>query len=158
MSEKQESEKATAEGFLNLFNEYHKTDYRITEIADAPDVRCKNATGESLNLEITLTEDRPGDIKAILGRSDQRDIKNISSVGSRLSQNVLEQVRKRIKDKATKRYGPHTALVIRDTSGVNWDWNNVAGAISDQSQLDYNPFDNGVWILNLSKTKIFRVL
>jgi len=74
MSEKLAIEKGTAEGFLALYNQHFSTDFQIVEMSDAPDARCVDSMGNTLNLEITTTEDRPGDIKALLGRSSSRSL------------------------------------------------------------------------------------
>jgi len=63
MSEKQAIEKATAEGFLVLYNQLSGTDFGIVEMSDAPDARCMDSHRKTLNLEITTTEDRPGTSK-----------------------------------------------------------------------------------------------
>jgi hypothetical protein len=76
MNEDQQIERATAEGFLLLFNQQFGADYEIVEIGDTPDVRCQDPNGRALNLEITLTEDRQRDIQAALGRSDHRNAEN----------------------------------------------------------------------------------
>ena len=69
MKEKERIEKATAEGFLQLFNGHYNTTFDIVKLTDAPDVRCQDANGDTLNLEITLTQDQDQDIQALLGRS-----------------------------------------------------------------------------------------
>jgi len=50
-----------------------RTTYKIVDHSDAPDIRCVDSDGNKLNLEITMTEDQPGDIQALLGRSDHRN-------------------------------------------------------------------------------------
>lgn len=85
MSEKQAIEKATAEGFLVLYNQLQGTDFRIVEMSDAPDVRCKDSHGRTLNIEITSTQDRPGDIKAILGRSNSRSLESLRAHNERVA-------------------------------------------------------------------------
>ena len=70
MNEKQKIERATGDAFTTLYNLAHGTDCAAVEYRDAPDVRCVDSKGSALNLEVTLTEDRPGDIKARL--ADQR--------------------------------------------------------------------------------------
>ena len=62
---------------------------------------------------------------------------------------------KRIEKKLSKRYGPNTALVVRDTSGVDWDWDLVGDAIKDRLKSVQNPFDTGIWILSSAKNKNF---
>lgn len=170
MNEKQGIERASAEGFLLLFNRHFGTDYRILEVGDVPDVRCQNSKGEELNLEITLTEDRPRDIKASLGRSNHRSIEALAEHNKRvaegkeksqfnsLSGNVLEQATHRINKKLLKSYGPNTALVVRDTSGVDWNWELVIEELKEKTKSQRSPFDKGIWILNLDKTKLYQVI
>jgi hypothetical protein len=69
LTEKQKIEKATAEIILRLLNKRLGTEYQIIERGDFPDIRCKDIkSGLYLNLEITLFEDREGDIRYKLGR------------------------------------------------------------------------------------------
>jgi len=134
MDEKQQIEQATAEGFLRLYNQQFGTDYEIVELGDAPDVKCQDSNGRAFNLEITLTEDRSRDVQAALGRSDHRNAENFSlSFGSWLQGNVLEQAANQISTKLCKRYGASTALIVRDTSGVEWDWNFVIDELKTKS-------------------------
>jgi hypothetical protein len=107
MNEKEAIERATAEGFLRLYNELMKETYCITEHKDAPDICCRNKDNETLNLEITITEDMPMDIASLLGRSNHRSVealqRNIKDVKagraspqfSSLSGNVERQVTRR---------------------------------------------------------------
>lgn len=169
MNEKKRIEQGTAEGFLKLFNGNAGTDFKIVELGDAPDVKCQDSNGNQLNLEITLTEDRPGDIQAILGRSDHLSVEALKQHNKRvaegrekprfssLSGNVLDQVVERIKGKLLMSYGPSSALVVRDTSGVDWEWECVIGEIANRLQNERNPFDRGIWILNIDKTKLYQV-
>ena len=57
-----------------------------------------------------------------------------------------------------KRFGPNTALVVRDTSGVDWDWDLVADTVKQSLHGIGNPFDEGIWILSTAKDRIFRVV
>lgn len=170
MNEKQRIERATAEGFLLIFNRHFGTDYRIVELGDAPDVRCQSSKGDELNLEITMTEDRPRDIQASLGRSNHRSVEALAEHNKRvaegkekpqfssLSGNVLTQAADRINEKLIKSYGQNTALVVRDTSGVDWDWDFVMEELKEKTKSERNPFDKGVWILNRAKTKLYQVI
>ncbi len=159
MNEGKQIEQATAEGFLQLFNLRFGEDYEILELQDIPDVRCRSSKGRKLNLEITLTEDRPRDIQAALGRSDHRNLENLSlvSAGS-LRGNVLEQAVKRINEKLCKQYGSSVALVVRDTSSVDWNWDLVVDDLKTQLDLARNSFDRGVWLLSGSMTEVYRVV
>ena len=133
MNEKEAIERATAEAFIEQYNHTHLTSFRVTEHGDAPDIIARDEHGNRLQLEIVMTEDRGGDIKAISGRSDLRSIESLRrhlelvrqgkteplNYASSLDGNVTESLKIRIRAKMTKRYGPNTALVIRDTSGVD---------------------------------------
>jgi hypothetical protein len=144
----------------------------VAEYSDALDVRCVDAQGNRLNLELTLTEDRPGDIRARLGRSNDRSLEALRAhvekvkAGkadalervSSLNGNITEVVLTRIQAKMNKRYGLNTALVVRDTSGVDWDWSLVIQDLCNHLKHIPNPFDKGIWILSCSKDRIFHVV
>jgi hypothetical protein len=171
LDEKKAIEKATAEGFLKLYNQDMDTSYRIAEHSDSPDIRCEDTTGNRMNLEITLTEDRPGDIQALLGRSDhlsqeaskaryeevRQGKRNIFECTRCLSGNVMAMIMERIRRKLRSDYGPNTALVIRDTSRLDWDWDVVVEDVKNTLNLTNNPYDKGIWIISNSKDRIFRV-
>lgn len=165
MSEKKQIERSTAEAFLSLYNQEKGASFRIVEFGDAPDAHCADNLGARLNLEITLTEDRPGDIPALLGRSSALDADTLKSElesgrgeGSSLGGDVLAVLVDRIHSKLKKRYGPDTALVIRDASGVDWDWNLVVTKLRERLEGTANPFVRGVWLVNRSKDRLFRLL
>lgn len=172
MNETQAIERATADAFILLYNSEHGTDYAPMEYSDAPDVSCADSKGNVLNLEVTLTEDRPGDIKARLGRSEDRSLealkahlkKVIAGLAdpldrvSCLNTDVRSILIQRIRTKMNKRYGSDTALIVRDTSGVDWDWDLVTDEIRRELESILNPFDKGIWIVNASKDRIFHVL
>ncbi len=144
--------------FTTLFNLLCGTNYVPVEYRDAPDVRCVDSKGGVLNVEVnvevTLTEDRPGDVKARLGRSEDRSLPvlkaHLAKVKASLADplervsclntNVGSSLVQRIRAKINKRYGPNTALVVRNTSGVDWDWDLVAGALSDWSEAQCYTF------------------
>jgi hypothetical protein len=171
MSEKTDIEWATGEAFISLYNAEFTTTY-LAQPSDKPDIHCVDQQGNQLNLEVTMTEDRPGDIKALLGRSEDRSLGALKihltkmkegkadpfERVSYLSGNVSEMVVKRIEKKLIKRYGPNTALVVRDTSGVDWDWDLVVDTIKDRLKSAHNPYDMGIWILSSTKNRIFRVV
>lgn len=165
MNEKQAIERATGDAFIALYNSMHGTNYVPAEYSDAPDIRCIDARGKVLNLEITLTEDRPGDIKARLGRSEDRSIAALKAHLERvragladplervscLNTDVVSIFVQRIRAKMNKRYGPNTALVVRDTSGVDWDWNLVSDTVKQLLQGSENPFDKGIWVVSAQR-------
>ncbi|HAR97966.1 MAG TPA: hypothetical protein PKO34_07285 [Smithellaceae bacterium] len=172
MNEKEAIEKATADAFIELYNSEMGTSFSIVEYSDAPDIRCKEPTGDILNFEITLTEDRQRDIQAALGRSDHKSIEalkvhltdvragkaNPLERASCLQGNVSDMVVGRILPKLQKDYGSNVALVVRDSSAVCWDWDLVVDQIKGMLDLQRNPFDKGIWIISFRKDKIFRVV
>jgi len=98
----------------------------------SPEIICEDPENSTFFLEITMTEDEPGDIPAILGRSDKRSPENIKrSLGNVdpyrdcLQSGVKDQLIKCIQKKLKKDYGKDVALVIRDTSPMDWDWETV---------------------------------
>jgi hypothetical protein len=170
MDEKKRIEKATAEGFLSLFNTHFGVDFQIVKLGDAPDVQCRDSKDNELNLEITLTQDRPRDIQAALGRSDHKSLEALRQHNMRVAHgkerpqfnslggNVLDQAADRISEKFLKDYGPNSALVVRDSSGTDWEWELVIDDLKARLHQKRNPFDMGVWILNVSKTKLYQVI
>ena|SRR5215475_1344863 len=74
---------------------------------------------------------------------------------SSLEDNVTESLKERLQAKMAKRYGPNTALVIRDTSGVDWNWDVMVGDLKTSFSDQLNPFDRGIWLLNRSKDGFF---
>ena len=161
MNEKEQIEKATAEDFLEIYNKKFKKSFVINKLSDSPDVVCADEYGVKFNLEITMTEDNYGDIKALLGRSEHKDLEYIKIHGagpaSELNGNVINNVFERISEKMKKDYGTRVALVVRDTSGVGWDWDFVIDDIKNKISNFKNPFDLGIWILS-PKKEIYRVI
>jgi hypothetical protein len=171
MNEKEAIESATAEAFLDHYNNTKLTSFRVTEHGDAPDIIAHDELGNRLQVEVVMTEDRVGDIKAMLGRSDVRSSESLRrhvelvrqgkteplQHASSLHQNVIASLKRRLKVKMTKRYGPNTALVIRDTSGVDWDWDVFVGDVKTSFGDQLNPFDRGIWLLNSSKDRLFQL-
>lgn len=64
----------------------------------------------------------------------------------------------RIKPKLKNDYGDNVALVIRDISPADWDWDMVINQIISQLGLERNPFDRGIWVITNSKNKIYRII
>lgn len=169
MSEKQAIEKATAEGFLVLYNQLQGTNFRIVKLSDAPDVHCIDSHGKVLNLEITSTEDCLGDIKAILGRSNSRSVETLRAHNERVargeerpqvssfSDEVSDHLLGRLRSKMKNGYGLRVALVVRDTSGVDWDWDDIIPAIQNQLDFTKNPFSQGIWVLSRAKNRLFQI-
>lgn len=171
-SEKELIEKTTADAFIALYNLAFGTTYKIVEYSDAPDIRCRNAIGEELNLEITLTEDRPGDIPAILGRSQHKShdsqrahlekVKagkaSIFEQVSSLSGNASETLAQRILAKSNKDYGANVALVIRDSSPAGWDWEHITSNMKSCLGNTRLPFQRGVWLITYTKDRIIQIV
>lgn len=172
MTEKESIEKATADAFIDLYNSQMGTSYSIVEYSDAPDIRCKDPKGDMFNLEITLTEDRPKDIQAAVGRSNHRSVEalrehladvragkaNPLERASCLQRNVTNMIVHRILPKLQKDYGTNVALVIRDSSPVCWDWDLVVDHVKNMLNLQRNPFDKGIWIISFCKDRIIRLI
>ena len=179
MNEKEAIEKATADAFIQLYNSEMETSFSINEYSDAPDIHCKDPEGKKLNFEITLTEDRPKDIQASLGRSDHKSMESLKRHledvkagkakplhrASCLQGNVTKIIVSRIENKLKKDYGSDVALVVRDTSPVGWDWGMVIEQIKTQveekiEKLNFkrNPFDKGIWIITYLKDQVYRAL
>ena len=168
MNEKEAIERATADAFIVLYNTQMGTSFVILEHSDAPDFLCKDPAGNVFNFEVTLTEDHRGDVKAALGRSNHRSPealkKHLSDVEagrahpmewtSCLQGNVAGNMVRCIQKKLTKDYGPNVALVVRDTSGCDWDWDSVADQIKHDHNFELNPFDKGIWVISRSKDRI----
>jgi hypothetical protein len=169
MSEKHAIERETAEGFLLFYNQIFGTDFKVVEMADAPDVRCADSLGNSLNLEVTITEDRPGDIKALLGRSESRSLEALRAHVERVargeeapqfssfSDEVGDTFFERLESKLKNDYGPNAALVVRDSSGVDWNWDVAIPAIRSRLNLTKNPFGRGIWVLSRVKDRLFQI-
>ena len=174
MNEKEAIEKATSDAFIKLYNSEMGTILSIVEYSDAPDIRCKDQDENVFNFEITLTEDRQGDIRAALGRSDDRNLESFKKHCEEVkagkanplawlscSQGEVKKIIvSRIQSKLDKDYGPNIALVVRHVSGVdwNWDWDWNREQIVDSLDLERQPFDKGVWVMSSSEDRIFRLL
>jgi hypothetical protein len=172
LSEKESIEKATADAFIKPYNSEMGTYFAIVAYSDAPDIRCKDVAGNTFNFEITLTEDRPKDIQAALGRSNHKSMESLRKLladaktgkanllerVSCLQGNVAAMIVSRIQTKLKKDYGPNAALIIRDVSPVCWDWDMVLDQIKSMINLNRNPFDKGIRIISFSKDRIFRIV
>ena len=172
MNEKEAIEKATADAFINLYNSEMETTFSIIEYSDAPDIRCQDSEGNTFNFEITLTEDRPKDIQAALGRSEHKSLAALKNhlaevkAGKAsplervncLQTNVASMLVNRILPKLKKDYGKNVALVVRDTSGVGWDWDIIIEDLKLKLSSERNPFDKGIWIITVRKDKIYNLM
>lgn len=152
LTEKQKIEKATAEKFLDLYNKRCSTNFRIVELGDTPDVKCKDqSTGEELFLEITLLEDWEGDIQALLGRGQRRTTSSNTGLSAiSFEQDTLAKLKKCLENKLTANYGPNTALVIRQVS-ILWSGQSYQRyskqILSEVFRGREGNYEAGVWIL-----------
>lgn len=174
MTEKEDIELETAEKFIELYNSQMGTSFSIVKHSDAPDFYCQDKESTKLKFDVTLTEDRPGHIAALLGRSDaiptteelrrhneavKRGEASIFETVSCLQDNVFQMAKNTIQCKIDKmRYGSNTALVVRDTSGLPWSWETVLVDLASSLDLRNNPFDKGIWLIAFSSNKIFRIV
>lgn len=170
MDVKKAIEQATVDGFLSLYNDRVQADFYVVKYSDSPDATCRDSRGRYLNIEVTMTEDKPDDIQALLGRSNHKSVEalehHIDQVRlglepiqySSLRGNVLDQIVKCITQKLINRYGPHTALVVRDTSPVSWNWDSELKQLCDRIGLSSNPFDEGIWILDYTKINLYQII
>lgn len=154
VEEKRAIENATVKGFLDLYNLEKADDFRITTHGDSPDFVCTNSVGRRLNIETTTAHDDRNDMQVLLGRATSRKRPR----SARLRDFVLANLLTIIREKQLKRYGSNTALVIRQTSGVDWDWEMEIEAIRSGFPGQTSPYDVGVWIIDRTMTKIWRVL
>ena len=150
MTEKERIEKFTAEKFIEVYNIRFNTTFAIEEHSDKPDFICEDKSGNKLNLEVTLTEDRDNDIKASLGRSEHKNLEYVRKHGmgpaSALSGNVMEHAYNRISEKMSKNYGKNVALVLRDASPLEWNWDICLQELKKKLENKPNSFDKGIWI------------
>ena len=160
-NEKKEAiESETAKSFLKLYNSQFKTSFKVIEISDAPDVICQDTNGNELSLEITLSEDRAGDIEAQLGRSKSRDIDIMmeqNDIVDCLHERPSKIITERINKKIDKFYGRNVALVVRHASGTYWNWGLEVLKIKNSLDLPRFHFDKGIWIITNFKDRIWRV-
>ncbi len=150
LTEKERSELATANSFLQLYNALKGTRYESEEVPDTPDVRCRDRESqEVLDLEITLLEDRPDDIAYVLGRVEIADELSIARVID-FRKDVIPRLIERLEDKLLSDYGDRTALLIRQVGPI-WtasDWHREAPAVVSQVLAGREEhYGMGVWIL-----------
>lgn len=160
LNEKQRIEKGTAEIFLMTYNNRFGCDFAIERPGDQgsgePDVICKNTkTNETLSLEVTCLEDVHGDVGYRLGRL-QKPISESGLPGRSFDFDALPQIVERINNKSHKRFGKNVALVLRQVSGIPWDFDTEMGKVRALVDLRNNPYDKGIWILSIQR-EIFRI-
>ncbi len=161
MIEKEKIEYATAVSFIELYNKLHKSSYKVVKVTDAPDILCEDDnTGQTLKLEITLSEDRDNDIVASLGRSNARDINVVAAENGKvdcLQIGPYEKMFNGIKNKLRKDYGKNVALVVRHVSGIDWDFDLILESLRKSLDLSRPIYDKGIWILNNSCNRIYKL-
>ena len=169
MNEKERIEYGTADGFLRIYNKNFGSDYKISELSDSPDIHCVDKNGKELNIEITTTEDQDGDIKALLGRSNHKSYEALVEHNENVANGLespnyssingsIDNIVDRINAKLIKDYGRNIALVVRDTSGLDWEWDQHTAEITSRLDLTHNPFDRGIWIISRTKDKLFPIV
>lgn len=134
------------------------TTYKVESHSENPDFTCSDSDGNILQVDVTLTESSKGDIKARLGRSNHKCVKKMIVSSNSLQDSTIEIVLNCIRKKLLKRYGPNTALIIRDTCPLDLNWDLFLIQIKKELNNEYNPYDEGIWIIANSKDKIYRVL
>lgn len=172
LSEKQQIELATAERFLEHYNELygtHLAGHHLANDGEVPDVLAHDSKGFNLGIEVTITEDRPKDIAAALGRSDHKSGEALQAHLARvhagqeeirfntLTGNVIDTLIQRIRVKLLKRYGPNTALVVRDISPTPWLWDHINASILARLKDMSITFDRGIWLVNRDRTSVFNL-
>jgi hypothetical protein len=159
MTEKRSIEEYTATYLLPFLNAAFQTDYRIFEVADAPDVLLISSKGEKAGIEATIVDDREGDIAHQLGRRATRRASRSGLPGGAdfSGGEPLTRLVERIKDKLTKDYGLPCALAVRQTSPIEWDWAVHLAEIRQRLESEPQPYKLGVWIIPLSGAEVVRV-
>jgi hypothetical protein len=171
LNETQRIELTTAESFIEKYNSICQSDFRIVTVAgmgESPDIVAKDSQGTKLNIKVTMTEDRPGDIPAALGRSEHKSADALRAhmkavhegkeklVINCLQGNVLQMLMHCIEKKLLKRYGNNVALVVRETS-LPWDWDLVLSELHHYLSNKEVPFDKGIWIVSRARDRIIRI-
>ncbi|MGH3644342.1 MAG: hypothetical protein ACRDUX_35590 [Mycobacterium sp.] len=143
----------------------------MVEHGDAPDFRCVDDLGATLNVEITLMQERGDDIKGLRGRSTAHSIDSLRknnalvAVGkahpmqfARTPQDhTVRGLVVAIEKKLTKSYGRNTALVVGETCPLDWDWDLID--LTDLHvwlRAQAHSFDKGIWLIE-STDRVRRV-
>jgi hypothetical protein len=134
-SEKKVIERKTAEIFLKLYNPQHGTHFEISDLGESPDVACIDAqTGKPLYLEVTLLENRHGDIAYELGRGRKPISPTTKTTVVDFFKDVVPLLRDRLEKKLLASYGENTALVLRQVS-ILWEpmeWKLITPSLKDE--------------------------
>lgn len=150
-SEKQKIELATAKKFLQLYNKDYGTAFEVIKSGDAPDVLCRDPdTRKELELEITLLEDLPGEIKHMLGRGRQPTSPTTGTGVRSFYDDVAPQLERALENKLLSTYGPRTALVIRQVAPI-WgppEWRTIVEQVrKDVFRGREHNFGAGMWLI-----------
>ena len=161
LTEKQLIEKATAEAFLSFYNQKNGSCFVVKHVADdgeVPDVFAVDVNGDALGIEVTLTEDYPGDVAQALGRRSSIATRQKSDHVISRDGVVIDILLDRIQRKLYKDYGNNVALVVRET-GVIWDWDEESlsrvGRLLSSARV---PFDRGIWLISSCKSRLYCLL
>lgn len=151
LTEKQKIEKRIANSFLELYNPKTGSSFNIFTLSDTPDVSCiEKNTGEELNLEITLLEDLPGDVKHILGKGQKPKSPTTRSPAVSFYDDSVEQLKTSLKEKLLSKYNKNTALVMKQVK-ILWekqDWQLVAEDIRRELlEGKEKHYGAGIWII-----------
>lgn len=164
-NEKELIERHSADVFFEIYNLTHGTNYSVTETGDAPDIYGKDTHGDIFNLEITMIEDYDRGTASALGRSHVHDILEVSKrikegkiTPNCLQGNVRSNLIHAICAKSCMDYGRNCGLLLRATSGVLWDWEDIIDHNLEAELSKYSkPFDRGIWLLSRDKRAIHRL-
>jgi hypothetical protein len=91
-----------AKQFLEIYNRHRSVPYEIDLMQDSPDVACKP---QPFFIEIATIFDEPTDAPKVLGRAE-------GAGGVREIHAAIQQINKILIDKATKRYGVTTCVLV----------------------------------------------
>lgn len=155
--EKKRIERATAQLFLDLYNSEYNTHFGISELGEAPDVKCIDAeTGNTLFLEISLLDNLEGDIAHELGRGKKPISPTTGTPVIDFFRDVVPRFRRQLEKKMLSSYNEITALVYLQVS-ILWDqleWIPYAAYLREAVvRGKENRFGAGIWVI-CSKTLI----
>ena len=128
-----------------------RTNFVVDHLGETPDVYCiDHHTDKKLNLEITLLEDLPGEIKYVLGRGRKPISPTTKSTAVSFFDDSVEQLEHSLEKKLLSVYGPNTALVIIQVS-ILWEpkeWDMIADDFRKRVLMGKEQnYGAGVWII-----------
>ncbi len=154
---KRKIEMCTGRAFLEMYNKYKEENYLIAKHTDCPDLYCTNMKKEILNIEITLTQDDEKCIDCLLNHKKvPKETNKVYRLDVGIKNNLVNRIRDKI-DKTKHYKDDNLALVVRDTSRLDWDWqlSGIYGDLSQVSALKY--FNRGIWLINNDKNMLFEL-